>query len=206
MRRSSPWNGLLCALPLALISCDRTDTPAELAASAPAPTSQADERLLLAREADKLADDVAYALSERWPGLAEVVSSSARPLVSLADILAERGLPDLQDGLPTGVYDAYGTQQRYFAAVLLGGTSEIAGLKVAARLEAQRLTSLHGARAALPSVEQRLSLDRLARSSSERLQGLCQRLSELGASCLEGLFEPELLATRSELTPLHSAP
>jgi hypothetical protein len=149
------------------------------------PSAHADRGLAIARQDEKLADDVERVLAERWPAVAASLREAADPLVSTEQVLRERGVPDPEAGLPDGVFSASALRRSYFAALMVGWGTERGALSVVARVEAQRLASLGAARAELPDVDQRLVLDRLERAASDRLQGLCRRLSALGAGCSE---------------------
>jgi hypothetical protein len=164
------------------LSCAERGTNAEERAS-PEPLGHADRTLVIARQDEKAADDIEQALSERWQSVATIVDDSARPFASMASVLRERGLADPEGGLPAGVFSDRAARRRYFAALLLGWTAEPAALRIAARVEAQRLASLSAAHAELPDVEQRLALDVLARAASDRLHAFCQRLAALGGAC-----------------------
>ncbi len=157
----------------------------------------ADAALARAREDEKLTEDVEQALSQRWPNLAVILQDTQHPLRTTADVLHGRGLPDLEGGLPAGVFSRNAARRRYFAALWLGWPTEVNALSVVARLEASRLASLLAARAELPDVEQRLTLDELARASSERLHAVCERFSALGGACAKTLLEPNLSVPRT---------
>jgi len=145
--------------------------------------------LATAREDEKLADDVECALRERWPVVDEILRKTSRPIVTLAEVLEERGMFDAEANLPEGVFSDDATRRRYFAAVLLGWSSEPTAMKVAVRIEARRLASLYAARAELSEVDERVVLDQLVRRSSERLHGFCKELPKYGSACSDLLDE-----------------